>query len=266
MNRSILLRGLLAKEVRTMLRDRQQVLGLGVFAVGLSFVAYMMESGPPTVSASGPPLVFFVTYPRLMLLAVAVGLSSFVSFVAIPLALATFVGEKEERTLEVLLAAPIPDRTLYWFKCLGIVLPMAGVGYLFLAAAALYGVLLHPGYFASLPVGELVQTVLLSVPFPLLATALQVGLAGSISVWADSKKGAEQLFGAVMTALLFGGALTAFLVSKSPLGEPLVRFGLWWFRQPFAVQYGSLVGLIVIGDVALLGIGSALFQRERLVT
>jgi hypothetical protein len=258
MNRRLLLRGFLAKEVRTLIRDRQQILGLAVFALSMGFLAYLMQATP---AASA-----FLMYPQIALLGAAAGLSSFVSFMAVPLALAAFVGEKEESTLEVLLAAPIPDRMLYLLKCLGIVLPMAGVGYTFLGAGVLYGLLAHQALLAGLGPGRFAATVLLSLPFPMLFTALQVGLAGSISVWADTKKGAEQLFGAVMVAGLFGGALVALLLAKSPLRQPLLRFGVWWLAQPFAFQYGSLIGLLALLAAVLLSAGAALFKRERLVT
>src|SRR5262249_39846118 len=166
MNLGVLVQGLVARETRTVLRDRQQVIGLVVFAVSMGFVAYMLESGPP--------LLVFRAHRRLIMLLVGAPLRSFASFMAEPLAVASFVGEKEERTLEVLLAAPIPDRTLYFAKCLGILLPMSAVGYLFLLAAVVYGFVAHPDYFASLPPGLFATTVLLCLPFPLLLTAMQV--------------------------------------------------------------------------------------------
>jgi hypothetical protein len=106
----------------------------------------------------------------------------------------------------------------------------------------------------------------LSFPIILLFQASLVMLGAIISAKADTLKGANQAFGIVVMAVVFGGAYGIPLaVRYTALRGPAIAFATSWLTMPFPLQY-----LIVLAALALLAglltlIARALFRRDKLL-
>ncbi|MCU0723548.1 MAG: ABC transporter permease, partial [Planctomycetes bacterium] len=161
MNRSLLFRGVLAKDLKTLLRDRQQlfaviigllsaVLTVGSIEISIAFEKAEKEAKaakaarekaeaeakgvepsaavapPKTAPEAGPerkpPANPFekapASLPLWLVILCGTGVGWYASFFVLPLGFATFAGERERGTLEVVLATPVPDATLYAAKTL----------------------------------------------------------------------------------------------------------------------------------------------------
>jgi len=116
---------------------------------------------------------------------------------AVPLAADSFAGERERNTLEILLCLPIGMGTLFWGKVLGILPLPVLVGWagqaIMLAILGSQGLL--TAAFAPMAVKTLCLTPLLALFFSALASL--------ISMRAESVRGAAQLAGLVMLAMVF---------------------------------------------------------------
>jgi len=255
---------LLVKEARSVVRDRQNLVGVASLAVTLAFVLWTVEqTAPPGDSATGLLGSDEVQTVRLVVLVIAQSLSAYASFFAIPLALATFVGEKESQTLELLLAAPIPDARLYVFKVLSITILGAGFGLLLLVAFLGWAGVAHGAALARLPSGELALLVLAALPLPLLYTLVQVGLGACVSVRADSMKGAGQLLGGLYMLGFAGcgGVMIALGKSRDQgllLIDTVNELSFWPYYLTTFVGSGVLALLFLV-------VGGLLFRRERLI-
>ncbi len=297
MSARTVLPAMIVKELRSLIRDRQQAFALFIMVVSMIFVIQAVEAplrrfekhselrreadalvhkvaqgaANPEESAKlealrpKPAKLPSPAAIRWAILGIAAGLAFYGSMFAITLALTSFVGEKEEGTLEVLLAAPLPDATLYLYKFLAVLIPSCVAAYAVPTISGVYLLFSHRETVAALPDGQVALAVALALPVPLLFTAIQVAVGACISSLANTTKGAGQLWGAILFGLLFGGGLIVSLLLSSPMGEPLTRAGLWWTRQDFAYQYASLLGLAVCVCALFLALGALGFRRERLV-
>ena len=262
-----LFRTLVLKEARGVLRDRQNLIGLVSLALTLAFVLWAVEQGEsrPGSSPGGALEPAAVTAVRFIVVAIAQSLAAYASFFAIPLALASFVGEKESQTLELLLAAPIPDRKLYVLKVSSVVLLGACFGYVLLAMFLGWAVLVHADGLARLPSGEVLRLIALALPLPPLYAGVQVGLGSCVSVRADSMKGAGQLLGGVymLIFVVAGGCLVVSGGGGSgaaqAVGQRLETLSFWSF-------YWTTLGLPAALGAGLLALDGRLFRRERLLS
>ncbi|GEM_PF-1925261 len=311
MKGNMLMKALLGKELRTMLRDRQQLFALVIGVASAVFTAVSIEvaamaerrqkeadkasreaealletAGEPgggtrdepgdekekpagtTASrraGAGPGFPMTDGVRCWMVILAAAGMAWYGSFFALPLALATFVGEKEKGTLEVLLMTPPSDRALYLFKFLSVTIPSSIYGGVLMVLLGAYVLILHGRELEGFTPGVIVAGALLSLPFPFLLSGFHVGLGAICSVRARTTQGAGLLLGGLITVVLFAVFGLAAVLFLTPLKEPAFRAFLWWIRKPFLLQYATVVALLVFLTAVSYGVGRALFRRETML-
>ena len=281
-----LLKTMVVKEVRTSLRERQQLVGMVVLLFVLLFMSgtgasrfrALLHSSVTTRPATQPAMSHaqlagqilaspHLTSVRWACVLVGMGTGVFFSLgLLLSAALATFAGEKDSGTLEVLLASPVEDTQLYVLKCISVLLPSAVLGYLFLLVPAVLAMFLLRTELAAVPINLPLHLLVLSLPPVLLANLILVALAAAVSTKTDSLKGAHQAFGAISCAVIF----TPTLVLPALASIPTVRQWLKhaaerWIAQGFAVQYVLVMAVLAVVAVVCLAIGRALFRRDRLL-
>lgn len=216
-----------------------------------------------TASATGLPLTSAVLI-WLVVLSCG-GMAWYGSFFALPLALATFVGEKEKGTLEVLLMTPPTDRALYALKFLSVTLPSAFYGLLLMALMGAYVLILHGRQLEGFSPGVIVAGALLSLPLPFLLSALHVGLGAICSVRARTTQGAGLLLGGLITVAMFALFGLGGVLAFTPLKESALGALRWWIGTPFAFQYLCAIAVLALLTALSWAIGRALFRRETML-
>lgn len=202
-------------------------------------------------------------------LVVAAGLGVFFSLgYLLSAVLASFVGEKEARTLEVLLASPVSDGKLYLAKCISTLLPSAAIGYVFAASGVLLGFTFIPSEIIVLPAGMLFYALVLSIPIMLLPQVWLVGLGAAISAKAETVKGAGQVLSAAVMILMFGTIYGVPLVPRlfPPVRPALIDLTLSWLELPFLIQYALVLAALSLPAILLMALGKAAFRRDRMLT
>ncbi|MEJ5308176.1 MAG: stage II sporulation protein M [Anaerolineae bacterium] len=107
------------REIRDTLRDWRIVLPIVILVVGFPFLAnFAANRGLTFVNQYGASLIIERLLPSLMLV-----VGFFPSSFSLVIALETFAGEKERRSLESLLATPLTDLQLYVGKLLAATTP-----------------------------------------------------------------------------------------------------------------------------------------------
>lgn len=281
MNNWSLLRVMILKEIRATFRERSQMRGL-VLGGAIIFLVFgsMVYSGgrshhhqSTTASAAASAKVAELAVLRPEALWLAIGVATAVGFFfsmgyLISAVLASFVGEKEGRTLEILLVSPLSDGKLFGIKCISTLLPSAAIGFLLAVVIAILASIFAQREFAGLPPAILLLAVLLSLPFLILLQLWVVGLGAAISVRAETMKGANQTLGIAIMVLIFGVAYgVPFLLTLFPSQRlPLMHLGMAWLKLHYLAQYGSLLLILGIPAVLLIGVGRACFRRDRMLT
>lgn len=226
-----------AREIRDTLRDWRLVVPIAlltlVFPVILNFAAVVTLNFVRQYKATalGEQAIPF------MLLVVGFFPISF----SLVIALETFVGEKERRSLEPLLATPLSNTQLYLGKMLAALIPPVLASYLGIAVylASLY---LNIDYRPSLTL--VLQIVLLTTAEALV----MVSGAVIVSSRTTSVRAANLLASFIILPM-------AFLVQ----GEALMMF---WAKDE--LLWFVLLALLVI-DVMLVRMGARIFNREELL-
>ncbi|MBP6469755.1 MAG: stage II sporulation protein M [Chloroflexi bacterium] len=157
------------------------------------------------------------------------------------IALETFVGEKERKSLEPLLATPLTDAQLYLGKMVAVLVPPLLAAYLGMTVY-MVGLYFNVGW---LPTWQLLsQTVLLTT----VQGVIMVSAAVVISSQTTSVRAANLLasFIIVPMALLIQGEAAALFWGN--------HVGLWW-----------LILALTITAVVLVRMGLHLFKREELM-
>ena len=157
------------------------------------------------------------------------------------IALETFVGEKERKSLEPLLATPLTDAQLYLGKMVAVLVPPLLAAYLGMTVY-MVGLYFNVGW---LPTWQLLnQTVLLTT----VQGVIMVSAAVVISSQTTSVRAANLLasFIIVPMALLIQGEAAALFWGN--------HVGLWW-----------LILALAITAVVLVRMGLHLFKREELM-
>ncbi|MBC7252015.1 MAG: stage II sporulation protein M [Anaerolineae bacterium] len=157
------------------------------------------------------------------------------------IALETFVGEKERRSLEPLLATPLSNAELYWGKMLAAMIPPVAASYLGL------GVYLAGLYFTLHYVAEL---ELLAVIVALTTAKALVMVSGAVVVSSQT------------TSVRAANLLASFIIIPMALliqGESIIMFWgrydvLWW-----------IVAVLMMANVILVRMGVHIFNREELL-
>jgi ABC-type transport system involved in multi-copper enzyme maturation permease subunit len=169
--------------------------------------------------------------------------------VLIPAVLAAYsvVGEREQGTLEPLLTTPVRREELLLGKALGVVVPAVGISYVVFAVVELSAHLFasNAEVVPALSQGPHVLAEFLFAPL-LAGWSIWVGIA--ISTRASEVRVAQQL---------------GTLASLPPLAVvALVSFNV--ITPSFTVSLAFALGLLV-ADIALWRLVSAMFDRERLI-
>ncbi|MFC1936126.1 stage II sporulation protein M [Chloroflexota bacterium] len=225
------------REVRDQLRDWRII--APIFALTLVFPAIMnfaAERMVRFVVRFGAELIAERLIPFLLMV-----VGFFPISVSLVIALESFVGEKERRSIEPLLISPLSDWQLYLGKLIAVMLPPIFASYLGIVVY-LVGVYRELGWVA--PLELLIQIVVLT----LVQALVMVSGAVVISTQTTSVRAANLLASFIIIPM-------AFLIQ----GEAMVMFWaqydtLWW----------AVGGLIVIA-VLLIRTGVSHFNREELL-
>jgi len=231
------LRVLLAKEWRESMRNKMVLFGvvfLPVVLVGTSIFMIVSSQGGDLIEQ----IILFNTALMYFLLLPAI----------IPLAIAVYsiVGEKEQTTLEPLLATPISDLELFLGKALASVIP---------------GLLVNWVSFGAFLI--LIRVFVGSVPFQLLTAP-----------WLAS------IFGLSPLLALFSVAVTMIVSTRASDARAAYQFSslailpgmiplIIYSTQKTLVDVNLVIlegGLLAIADIAILYFAIRLFKREQILT
>jgi ABC-2 type transport system permease protein len=231
------LRVMLAKEWRESIRNKMVLFGviiLPVILVGTSVFMIVSAQGEDPIEQIllfNMALMYFLLLPAIIPLAIAVY---------------SIVGEKEQTTLEPLLATPISDLELFLGKALASVIPGLLVNWIS------FGVFL-----------VLIRILVGAVPFQLLTTP-----------WLAS------IFGLAPLLALFSVAVTMIVSSRASDARAAYQFSSFailpglipliiYSTQKTLVDMNLIIlegGLLVIADIAILYFAIKLFRREQILT
>src|SRR5205823_1718247 len=173
-------------------------------------------------------------------------------FLIVPLMLAAvlaadaFAGEKERKTLEILLHQPVADRDLFLAKLLGAFIPSVAISWIGFACFTLVvDVTAWPVAHHLIVPSKLWIVVIIWVA-PAVA-ALGLGVMVRVSARATSTQEANQLGGAVILPLIF------LAVGQST--------GLLLLTLPAAIGIGAVVWVVA---ALLVARGAQRFTRDRM--
>ncbi len=228
---------LVKREIRDTLRDWRMVVPIVVltlfFPVLMSLVA---DAALNWVTQYGPRIIGERMLPFLLMI---VGFFP-ISF-SLVIALETFVGEKERRSLEPLLATPLSDRQLYLGKTLAAMIPPLLAAYLGITVY-LIGLYIFKSWTPS-PLLLLLMVILTTTEGLVMVTGAVV-----ISSQTTSVRAANLLASFIiipMALLVQGEAIIMFWANYSVL---------WW-----------IVLFLLVVDAVLVRMGLHLFNREALL-
>lgn len=273
MNGLRVIKAMVAKEFRTTLRERQQLAALIISIVGMSLAMAIpaMRAGEDIARASARAAewgIFEISATRWICILAGGAIGTFFTLgYVISATVVSFAGERESKTLELVLASPVGDRLLFLGKCVGVMTPSLCLGYLFVCAVASMVQILYGPAVARLPVHWALYMLLFSFPFVLFPSLFLVGVGATVSAKAETSKGAGQILGAVFFVIFFGGGYgLPLLVHVMGWGPSLWKWAKLWMQWSFPAQYASVVGVLAIPVILSLGVGLAMFRRDRLLT
>ena len=231
------LKVLLLKEWRESMRNKMVLFGvilLPIFLVGTSvFMIWSARNGNPIeqIILFNTALMYFLLLPAIIPLAIAVY---------------SIVGEKEQTTLEPLLATPISDTELFLGKALASVIPALVVNWV---SFGVFLILIRV-LVGAVPLQMLTAPWLASIfgLSPLLAL-FSVGVTMIVSSRASDARAAYQFSSlAILPALV---PLIVYSTQKTLVDMSLI----------------ALEGaLLVVADIAILYVAIKLFRREQILT
>jgi|GEM_PF-5113878 len=278
-----LLRVMVIKEFRTTFRERSQIrallisVGLMVLVAGNTF--YQVSRNSPgrrsrpgisqIVEHAFIPSTHDIWQARWLAILGTVGVGFFFSMGYLMSAvLACFVGEKEARTLEILLASPLSNDKLFIAKSTSVLLPSACIGGLFTLAIAILVTLFGSGHVLNVPAVQIFIGLTMGIPALLMLQLWFVGLGAAISAHAETMKGAGQSLGGAITLLIFGSAYGMPLLwgAIPSIHAPVLAFVRQLLTFPFVAQYGIFLLALAIPAFLLMSLGRAFFRRDRMLT
>jgi len=233
------------REVRDSLRDWRIIVPIVMLTFFFPFLAQWVASGFSNfLSQYGAELVGERSIPFLLMI-----VGFFPISISLVIALETFVGEKERRSLEPLLSTPLTNTELYIGKTLAAMIPplMASFG-----GMMVYLLSLLSGQLAWRPQAMLVIQIFM---LTIVQALVMVTGAVVVSSQATSTRAANLLASFIiipMTLLINAESIMMFLAPDaiSPYG-----IGSLW---------AVLVGMCVV-VVLFLRIGNTIFNREELL-
>ena len=226
------------REIRDFFRDWRLVIPIGILTLFFPLLANItaLEVLQFVSREGGAPIIWERAFPFLLL---AVGFFP-ISF-SLVVALETFVGEKERKSLEPLLASPISDAQLYLGKTLAAMIPPLLASYL---GISFYLTLLYftVGWF---PHFELLVQILT------LTTAEGVVMvSGAVIVSSQT------------TSVRAANLLASFIIIPMALliqGEAVIMF---WGRYP---TLWWILAFLAVVNILLIRMGIRIFNREELL-
>jgi uncharacterized membrane protein SpoIIM required for sporulation/ABC-type transport system involved in multi-copper enzyme maturation permease subunit len=225
------------REIRDTLRDWRLILPIVILVVGFPILANFTASrGLGFVRRYGADLIMERLYPFLMLV-----VGFFPTTFSLVIALETFVGEKERRSLEPLLATPLTDAQLYFGKLFAAVTPPVVASWLgMLSYVVLLGTSLN--WWPSLS--------LMVLAFGLSTVEAIVMVSSAVIVSSQS------------TSVRAANLVASFIIIPMAL---LLQVEAWLllFANYFALWMIALALLVV--DVLLVRLGIRIFNREHLL-
>lgn len=233
------------REVRDSFRDWRIVAPIIILTLGFPSLAQFVASRFSSFVADyGADIVAERTIPFLLMI-----VGFFPISISLVIALETFVGEKERRSLEPLLSTPLTNTELYIGKTLAAMIP---------PLIASYGGMLV--YLGSLLLGELAwrPPTLLVVQIMLLTTVQAlVMVTGAVVVSSQT------------TSTRAANLLASFIIIPMALviqGESAVMFLAPDAESPNGIGalWAIIVGMTVV-VVLLLRVGNSIFKREELL-
>lgn len=228
---------LMRRELRDTLRDWRMVLPIVlltlVFPLIMTFTATAAQD---FVARYGTPLIGERLIPFLLMI---VGFFP-ISF-SLVIALEAFVGERERKSLEPLLATPLTNGQLYLGKMLASIVPALLAAYLGISVYLL-GLLIFQDWHPSL--------TLLVLVVALTTTEAIVMVSGAVVISTQA------------TSVRAANLLASFIIIPMALLVQAESVIMFW--AAYDVLWGIVVGLIVV-DLILVRMGLSLFNREELL-
>jgi len=226
------------REIKDTLRDWRIVVPIVLLVVVFPFLATVTASrGLTFLNQYGSTLIMERLLPFLMLV-----VGFFPSTFSLVIALETFVGEKERRSLESLLATPLTDLQLYTGKLLAATIPPVLASYL-----GMITYLLMAGL--RLDWWPPLSLLLVSMTLSTVQSLVMVSAAVIISCQSTSVRAANLLASFIIIPM-------AFLLQ--------VEAGLLLFADYNALWAIALCLALI--DVLLIRLGIRVFNREQLLS
>ncbi|MGQ9908898.1 MAG: stage II sporulation protein M [Candidatus Flexifilum sp.] len=233
------------RELRDSLRDWRIIVPIVLLTFGFPFLAQFIAARfSGFVEGFGAQIIAGRTIPFLLMV-----VGFFPISISLVIALETFVGEKERRSLEPLLSTPLTNTELYIGKTLSAMIPPLAASY---GGMFVYGASLIFGSLEWRPQAMLiVQIILLTTAQALV----MVTGAVVVSSQTTSTRAANLLASFIiipMALLIQGESAIMFLApdAESPNG-----IGALW---------AIIVGMVIV-CILLLRVGNAVFNREELL-
>ncbi len=225
------------REVKDTLRDWRIVMPIVILVVCFPVLAnFVAAQGIGFVGQYGADIIIERLFPFLMLV-----VGFFPGTFSLVIALETFVGEKERRSLEPLLMTPLTDLQLYVGKLLAATIPPVIASYLGMAA---YTLMLgwSVGWWIS------PSLLLLAVVLSTLKALVMVAAAVIISSQSTSVRGAN--------------LVASFIIVPMALLLQIEAAMLLWAR--YDALWLTAWGLLVVAAL-LVRLGIRIFNREHLL-
>jgi uncharacterized membrane protein SpoIIM required for sporulation/ABC-type transport system involved in multi-copper enzyme maturation permease subunit len=227
----------LHREIRDTLRDWRIVAPIIILVTGFPFLAnFAANRGLAFVNQYGASLIIERLLPFLMLV-----VGFFPSSFSLVIALETFVGEKERRSLESLLATPLTDLQLYVGKLLAATIPPVLASYLGMATYLLLMGL-------TLDWWPPLSLLLVSMTLSTMQSLVMVSGAVIVSSQSTSVRAANLLASFIIIPM-------AFLLQAEA--------GLLLFAD-YTILWLIALCLVVV-NILLIRLGIRVFNREQLL-
>jgi len=227
------------KELKEVMRDRKMIIPFFIFPVVLLIALIFVIRGIISSAVALDQIIRRLLPAFMMIQGVVAAAFS------LGIAVESFVGEKERKTFEPLLATPISDVELFLGKCLAATLMPISAAYileiLFFGMMAIQFARVHLYY--TVPVASILFIVAL-IP---VISLMMCSLAAIVSTLSSTVKGAAQI--------------TSFIII------PFIVFFQKVGPRIMASERSMIFTIAIIGamDVLMLYTGSRVFRRERLI-
>ncbi len=228
---------IMRREIIDTLRDWRIVFPIVVLVLGFPFLAnFAAVQGVDFVNQYGANIIMERLLPFLMLV-----VGFFPSSFSLVIALETFMGEKERRSLEPLLATPLTDVQLYLGKLLAATLPPVLASYL---GMTFYMVLM----FFSMDWSPAPSLLLLSFVLSTAEALVMVAGAVVVSSQSTSVRAANLLASFIIIPM-------AFLLQAEASMLLFANYTALW----------AVVAFLFVVNVLLIRLGLRIFDREHLL-